>query len=151
MDRVCRATLLLLGWLSACKGPSGPVGADGAGFESLTDPQIRPKVIFTEPSDGTVGPYDSYNQVQIRFNKIMDLSSLRRAIRFTSPLNDVSTDTSSVVSTAGDLVTICAGGPPGSQFGFYCRIDVHYSMSIITEAIEANCNNMAVPYSYPHK
>src|SRR2546426_2995352 len=98
MSRVFFTVALLCIWICACSGPSGPMGPNGAGYESLNDPHIQPVVVFTDPTGASIGPFDSYNQFQIRFNKYMDIASLKRAIRFTSALDDVSTDTSTVSS-----------------------------------------------------
>src|SRR5712671_473149 len=108
MSRVFLAIALVCVWICACSGPSGPMGPSGAGYESLNDPHVHPVVVFTDPSGGGTGPFDSYNQFQIRFNKYMDIASLKRAISFTSALGDVSIDTSSVSSSTGDLITVSA-------------------------------------------
>src|SRR5258708_2606989 len=119
MNRVLLTIVLIPMAICACKGPAGPVGADGAGYESVSDPGVRPTVIFTDPPDASIGPFDSYNQFQIRFSKIMDISSLKRAIRFTSSLGDVLTDTGSVATSTGDVVTVSAGGSWGTRYGFF--------------------------------
>lgn len=138
---------IVLAFLLGCNGNQGPMGAPGSpgeGYDALTDAHIQPVVIFAYPSDGSVGPYDVYNQIQIRFNKIMDLSSLRRAITFSSAAGNVSTDTSSITSEGGDLVTVTAAlESTGSSFYRLWRIGQSYSMIVSTEAVDVNGNHLA--------
>ena len=77
----------------------------------------------------------------------MDIASLRRAIQFTSALNDISTDTTSIVSLGGDLIAVSAGGLNGSQSGFRWRIGQPYTMTISSEAIDVNGNRLVSSYS----
>lgn len=137
----------VLFFLLSCEGSRGPMGPPGEGYDALTDERIKPVIIFTYPSDGSTGPNDVYNQIQIRFNKIMDIASLRRAIQFTSSLNDISTDTTSIVSLAGDLIVVSAGGPMGSKSGFRWRIGQPYTMTISTKAVDVNGNHLVYPHS----
>src|SRR5258708_714703 len=127
MGRILLTMGVLSIWVCACKGPSGPMGPNGDGYESLSNPHIQPVVVFTDPSGGGIGTFDSYNQFQIRFNKYMDIASLKRAIRFSSALGDVSTDTSAVSSSTGDLITVSAGGSGGTRDGFLWRIAEPYT------------------------
>ncbi len=89
----------------SCRGPEGPAGPQGEnGSEALVDPRIQPKVIYTYPPMNSVGPYAElqYPQLQIRFNKMMIASSLRRAIHV-EPSSEILVDTSYVFSPTGEF------------------------------------------------
>lgn len=128
--------------LCGCRGPTGP---PGAGFESLSDKSILPKIIFTDPAAGTVGPFDSYNQIQLRFNKTMDLPSLRHAIQFASTLNDIVADTNGILSANGDLVTVSARTSTGTRFAW--RVGQSYTMTVSESAADVNGNHLSAPFS----
>lgn len=134
--------LVVSALVAGCRGPSGP---EGAGFESLSDGSIQPKIIFSDPPAGATGPFDSYNQIQLRFNKYMDLHSLRRAIRFASPLDDMVADTNGILSANGDIITVSARPSTGSTF--YWHIGETYTLSISDEAEDVNGNRLRSPFS----
>ncbi len=79
--------------------------------DSLVDPHIMPKVIFTYPPLNSSGPYPDWElpswtspgtRFEIRFNKLMDLSSVRRAVHLNSTLRTLSIDSGSVYSSGRD-------------------------------------------------
>ncbi|MEK9138540.1 MAG: hypothetical protein AAB393_15560, partial [Bacteroidota bacterium] len=81
-----RPFVLILLLSLSCTGPVGPQGPAGAGGnESLTDPSIQPRIIYTSPSNNSQGPYLSnpnlmdYGNVVLRFNKIMDAFGLPKS------------------------------------------------------------------------
>ena len=142
MDRTSLAiTALFCTLLMGCEGLPGPTGEAGPGYATLTDPRIQPVIIFACQSEGSVGPYDTYNQIQIRFNKIMDLSSLRHAIRLSSE-DGVSTDTNSFATDGGDLITFSAGDSSGSRAGFRWKVGSVYTMTISSDATDMNGNSL---------
>src|SRR5206468_2693273 len=75
--------------------------------ETLTDPDVSPVVIYTFPAAGTVGPYDGFStSITVRFNKLMDVASLRHSIHFVSPAGELLPDTGIVTLNQGDVATI---------------------------------------------
>src|SRR5437867_1853112 len=89
------------------EGPAGPAGPPGGGVELLTDPRVLPKVIYTYPPMNSQGPYDNFtNSVVVRFNKIMDIPSLRRSIQVSSPEGNVRTDSAHIYTSGGDIFTV---------------------------------------------
>src|SRR5205809_3808149 len=121
---------IILGALIACcitmscrgpEGPAGPTGAQGGGgIESLTDPSIQPRVMYTYPPPNSVGPYDFVtSQLYVRFNKIMDQSTMRRAVTLSSPGTTVRIDTNSIFSIGGDLFYIY---PAGTYYPYRWRV-----------------------------
>src|SRR5262245_37218580 len=112
------AVLALILFNLSCTGPTGPAGPPGSGLESLSDPRIQPKVVYSNPPANSTGPYADFenNQIQIRFNKIMDRSSVRRAITLSSPETKAYIDTYYVRSTYGDIFTM---SPSDSQRLYY--------------------------------
>ena len=93
----------------SCKGPEGPqgpAGRPGPGSESLIDPTIMPRVLSTYPPANTQGPYDisADGQIQIRFNKVMDPTTVRHALKVFSSKGGVRIDTTSFYFIGGDFV-----------------------------------------------
>lgn len=52
---------------------------------SLTDPEVQPRIVFTRPSDGAIGPFSDYDPYEnrpyprftIQLNKLVDVSEMR--------------------------------------------------------------------------
>src|SRR6266849_10259975 len=99
--------LFLLGVFYGCRGPEGPAGpSGGSNSESLIDPHIQPKIIYTSPAPNSSGPYLDFNgQLTIRFNKIMNKSWLRRALSIHASTGSIVIDTNNVRTVGGDLFT----------------------------------------------
>jgi len=102
---VSRIIILGIVWtLSGCRGPEGPPGDSSS--ESLVDPLIKPKVIYTNPLANSVGPYQDFSgPITLRFNKIMDKSSLRRALSIEASAGVITIDTNNVRTVGGDVFT----------------------------------------------
>ena len=134
-----------------CRGPEGPVGPPGAPGESLTDPRIQPQVIFTFPPANTVGPYEyfseRYNQIQFRFNKIMDRASVHDAVYLTSPNTKAHIDTSSVSSLGDDLWFSYPVDSPHFFYNFRWRIGETYTLGISSTAKDVNGNTLSPAFS----
>jgi hypothetical protein len=74
---------------------------------TLTDPAVKPVVIYTFPSANSVGPFDGFSStITVRFNKLMDLSALRHAIHFISTVGDLLPDTSTLSINQGDVASV---------------------------------------------
>lgn len=136
--------------ISACKGPEGPIGPSGtSGTESLTDPNVQPRVVFTNPLSNSTGPYaDFTSQFTVRFNKIMDRSSFRRSLSISAPHGDVFIDSNGVRTTGGDVFMFSA---IDSQFRVYSttrwRVAEVYTMNISSNAVDVNGNLLKQPFS----
>jgi hypothetical protein len=140
-----------------CEGPQGP---PGAGPGSLSDPSIMPEVIYSYPRASSVGPYPdlyqyscgweycmSYSQFQVRFNKFMDVSSVRRAVSFSSPFNDIRADTGFILSFGGDVFVLNPVDSLGYRYNFRFRIGAAYTMSVDSTATDINGNRLVPPFS----
>lgn len=109
----------------------------------LTDPGTKPAVIYTYPPQGSQGPYDNFStSVTVRFNKLMDLSSLQRAARFSSTAGNLRTDTSRVASTTGDVASIdpVAADP---NLPFLWKVGQTYTLRISETAKDLNGNRLS--------
>jgi len=137
--------------LLSCRGPEGPVGPPGAPGGSLTDPTIQPRVIYTFPPANTVGPYEyfseQYNQVQFRFNKIMDRTSIHDALTLSSPNTRAKFDTSTVFSLGDDLWIAYPVDSPRFSYNFHWRIAETYTLAISSTAKDVNGNTLNPPFS----
>ena len=98
----------------SCKeiqGPAGPPGPPGMGLESLTDPSIMPGILSTYPPANSVGPYYSNwlyydrtaNQIQVRFNKVMDRKSIIKAVKLFSDSAKLASEIGLGVNAGHDL------------------------------------------------
>lgn len=155
-------TIILI--FSSCKGPEGPMGPAGPagqGLGSLSDPSIMPKVIYTYPPQNSVGPYEFFyislgwiyersssiyyyfpvymSQFQVRFNKYMDISSIRRSIAMSSPLGDVRIDTNYILSIGGDVFFINPVDTNGTRMSRW-RIGQNYTFTVSSNARDINGN-----------
>ncbi len=132
----------------SCKGPEGPVGPPGDGVASLTDPAIVPTVLATYPLDRSTGPYTDFNsRITLRFNKIMDRTSIKRAVHLSSPLGDVLLDTTSIAAQNTDAFTLAPLDARGSTYKFYWKIGISYSVTVDTSAFDINGNHLRTPYT----
>ncbi len=142
--------LLVVGMILGCEGPMGP---PGPGFGSLDDPSVMPAVVYTYPPMNSTGPYPDfyvtdcdyglcsfYSLIQIRFNKFMDVTSVRRALRIHSYAGDVRTDTSNVISVGGDVVLVTPVDASGSTTGVRYRVGETYYLIVDSTARDVNGN-----------
>ncbi|HLB00068.1 MAG TPA: Ig-like domain-containing protein [Bacteroidota bacterium] len=141
----------------SCEGPQGP---PGSGLGSLSDPSILPEVIYSYPPASSVGPYPElyqyncgwewciwYSQFQVRFNKFMDVSSVRRAVRLSSPSGDIHADTSYILSVGGDVFILNPVDSLGNRYDFRFRIGTPYTMSVDSTAKDINGNPLKPPFT----
>lgn len=80
--------------------------------DSLVDPRVDPRVVFTYPPMNSFGPYPEWDRnefpfssdrVELRFNKLMDPVSVKRALRLTSSMRLVTLDSSMVSDSDRDV------------------------------------------------
>ncbi|MBI1803825.1 MAG: Ig-like domain-containing protein [Ignavibacteriae bacterium] len=138
------ALIVLVCICCACRGPEGsmgPAGVGGEDYSALADSIIQPRVIFTDPTDQSIGPFDVYNRIQIRFNKIMDVNSLKRAISFSADGESVFLDTTSIATEEGDIVTISARDSVRIA-SFRWKIGTSYTLTIAGSASDVNGNHL---------
>ena len=150
MDRQKSALTIFVCILGlSCRGTEGPVGPPGHdASESLTDPSIQPKVIFTVPAANTQGPYSNFfSQLTVRFNKIMNPTSVRRALQISAPAGNIIVDTNSVRTTGGDFYTFNAIDTTGRSSTNRWKVGLVYTLSISDSAIDINGNYLHPAYS----
>ncbi len=134
--------LLNVSLFLGCTGPQGPAGPSA--IDEMTNPNIKPKVIWTFPSNGQVGPIRNwYNRIQIRFNKLLDITTINQSIQ-SSPLQDglPIIDTIYVRVPNGDNIDI----PIYSYFPW--KIGQAYTITILTTLRDIHGNNLQSPYSF---
>ncbi|MBI1803826.1 MAG: Ig-like domain-containing protein [Ignavibacteriae bacterium] len=132
-----------------CRGPEGSVGPAGDNAtESLTDPAIQPKVIFTVPAANSLGPYQEFTyQMTVRFNKIMNPLSVKRALRISAPAGNIVIDTTSVRTTGGDVFTFTAFDTTGRSSLNRWKVGLVYTLSVSDSAIDINGNHLRPSYA----
>jgi hypothetical protein len=138
---------MLVFFALSCKeiqGPAGPPGPPGDGTGSLTDPSIMPKVLYTYPPANSQGPYTDFSTptMQIRFNKIMDRASLKRALSLTSPMTTVWIDTQSVSSVTGDVFNMYPSDSGSTSYDFHWKLGGVYTLSVAGSAKDINGNHL---------
>jgi len=136
--------LFLVSFMFNCRGPEGPAGPPGDGTESLVDPRVQPKVIYTYPPMNSVGPYAelAYPQLQIRFNKMMSVSSLKKAIGISPRSANIRIDTSNIASAGGDFFFLNLRDTAGSYYGPAWHIGQVYTLTVDTSARDMNGNRV---------
>ncbi|MDI6766264.1 MAG: Ig-like domain-containing protein [Bacteroidota bacterium] len=147
MKTISYSILLLLFLLTGCRGPEGPAGPPGPNIEALTDPSIMPKVIATYPPANSTGPYDEFplSQIQIRFNKIMDRASVKRALSLKSNRRQLQIDTNSIQSIGGDIFTFYATEGSGKK-NILWKIQERGTLRIAPDATDINGNVLGSEY-----
>lgn len=134
----------------SCRGPQGPVGPPGSGIDDLTNPAVKPRVIYTFPPPNSVGPYEElsfYNPVfLLRFNKIMNTSSLRRAITLSSPSTGIRADTNSLYTFGGDIFSFSPLDSPWTP-SFRWKIGETYTLAVASTARDVNGNYLLPSFS----
>lgn len=70
--------------LQECEEPATPLSPK----EALSNPFVRPAIVYTYPPHMSRGPYDDSRLYEIDFNKTMDLESVKRAMSLTTLYGD---------------------------------------------------------------
>ncbi|MBS4029327.1 MAG: Ig-like domain-containing protein [Ignavibacteriales bacterium] len=136
-------------YFNSCKGPQGPAGVNGN--DGLTDPKIKPKIIYTFPAANSEGPYeDDASRIQFRFNKIMDRVSVKRAITLSSSVGGIYTDSNYISASSGDIFFI-SPRDSNDNFSFRYRVGQTYTVTISTLAKDVNGNYLSSPFSMTFK
>lgn len=147
MKIIIISIILLFILFASCRGPEGPAGPPGPNIEALTDPSIMPKVIATYPPANSSGPYEEFpiSQIQIRFNKIMDRASVKRALSLKSDRRQLQIDTTSIQSIGGDIFTFYATDI-SEQKGVLWKIQERDTLRIAADAKDINGNVLGSEY-----
>lgn len=138
------ALLVTIALIYSCEGPQGPTGPSGA--DALTDPNVKPKVIWTSPFDGQVGPITNFwGSITIRFNKIMDISTLNRSLELLpSQTGYAWIDTNGPGLHNGDVAYIGLN----SDSSTYWEIGQTYTFTVLATLKDINGNPLTSPYSF---
>lgn len=158
-DRARNHALIAAMLLSLLQGCGGPQGPPGEGPESLTDPAIQPRVIYTYPPAGVAGPYpDLYHQVcydvscyrtprfQLRFNKIMDGATVRRAIALTGLGGNLGARPADILGVGGDIFLINPVDSFGQSIRGFLPIGESITLAVDTTARDINGNAFVPAY-----
>jgi hypothetical protein len=137
------ATVSLIG---GCRGPEGPQGPVGpSAIDELTNPNVKPKVIWTFPSNGQVGPISNLgDDILVRFNKLLDASTVNQSIQIT-PLHPwfARIDTNDTRVITGDMIDIDIDAD-----SLYWNIGQMYTITILTTLKDIHGNTLQSPYSF---
>ena len=115
--------------------------------DQLSDPSIKPAVIYTYPARNSTGPFDNFSTtITVRFNKLMDLTSLQHAVRFSSLLGDIKEDTGRVSLQSGEVASV-SPVMTNPNIRFLWRIGQMYTLRIENTARDINGNNLISPFS----
>ncbi len=137
------AALCLL--LSTCKEK------DFIPVDLLNDPSVQPEVIYTYPPQNSTGPYDNFSStITIRFNKLMDLTSLQHGVHISSSLGDVKPDTARVSSSTGDVASISPIAANAAA-PFSWKVNQTYSLQIESSAKDINGNSLNPAFTMTFK
>ncbi len=147
MKTINLSILFLFILLVGCRDLEGPSDLPGPDVEALIDPNIMPKVIATYPVANSNGPYDEFpiSQIQIRFNKIMDRATVKRAISFKSNRRLLQIDTNNIQSIGGDIFTFYPTDVSGRR-NFLWKINERGTLRIAPDAKDINGNILGSEY-----
>ena len=152
--------LCLVGIFVGCKDtPAGPVTNNYYyNIDSLSNPNIMPKVIFTNPANGAVGPfisYDLYNsprspQITIQFNKLINILNLSsNSIR-------LSTNNVSYSLTLADYNYSTSYASPSLRnilifsLGLKYLANKVYTVTVDTTLSDVHGNRLSSPYVFSY-
>jgi Bacterial Ig-like domain len=147
---ICTALLATIIVVSGgCKGNTGLTGPTGAsGADALTDPTVKPKILWTFPSNGQIGPiaelYNVNNAVSIRFNKILDVSTVISSIQISPSAGYNHLDTTEISVPSGDVITIHLRADSSVVWA----IGQTYTFTVLTTLKDINGNSLSAPYSF---
>jgi len=120
-------------------------------LDQLVDPAIMPKVIYTYPPMNSQGPYDefplTYQHIEIRFNKIMERSSIRRAVRLSAPNSLIRIDSLYFYTNYGDEYLAYPVGPTPYPQDLLWEIGASYRLEVDTSALDVNGNRLLPAFS----
>ncbi len=135
--------------LNSCKGPEGPTGPTGStglsGAEALSDSSIKPEVIWTYPVNNQVGPLiDFQGGVSVRFNKLIDYTTINQSIQISPKSGYARIDTSNMFLQAGDLIFANLA----SDSSYLWSVGQTYTVTVSTILKDVNGNSLQSPYSF---
>ncbi len=126
---------------------------------SLDDPSVLPAVVFTLPPANSIGPYPdlyikdcvanycpSYLQLQVRFNKYMDVSSVRRAIGLETTSGNIAADSGLISVLGGDLFLVSPVDSNGNRITGNFRIGETFTMTVDSTARDIHGNSLTQPF-----
>jgi Bacterial Ig-like domain len=123
--------------------------------DSLSDPNIKPKVIFTNPANGAVGPFnndDVYNslstpQIVIQFNKLMDdynLGGGSGSVRLTSDKSSYPLYLLSLNNTPGLSNVLIF------SLGYKYLANAKYTVTVDTTLFDVHGYRLSAPYVFSY-
>jgi Bacterial Ig-like domain len=135
--------------LHGCKGNTGPTGPTGAsGADALTDPTVKPKVFWTFPANGQIGPIAGLEignpGASIRFNKILDISTVNRSIQISPSVGYNHLETTDISVPSGDVILV----PLRSDSSIVWAIGQTCTFTVLTTLKDINGNSLSAPYSF---
>jgi hypothetical protein len=119
--------------------------------ETLTDPSVKPVVIYSFPGSNSIGPYSGFSStITVRFNKLMDASTLQHAVHFISPIGDLLPDTSTISINQGDVASIT---PIRSNllYPLLWKVGRSYILRIDSTAKDINGNRLSPSFELTFK
>jgi hypothetical protein len=124
------------------------MGPPGGGGSDLVNPAIMPRVIYTSPPVNWQEPYDEFSgEFSIRFNKAMDLSSIRRALSITDTRGLLTIDTNLVRSQQADIITFFPTEQSGREFrAVDWLVGQEATIAIAPEAMDVNGNHLSARF-----
>ncbi|HLF13356.1 MAG TPA: Ig-like domain-containing protein [Bacteroidota bacterium] len=160
--RVFTPLAILAAGLLALAGCEGPTGPRGAGPGSLTDPSIMPRVVYSYPPAGGEWPFTELYRVdcgdygydcverpafQLRFNKIMDVPSVRRAVRVSASHGNAGVAPGNIASIGGDIFIVHPVDSNGYVLRGFLAIGERYTLTVDSTAQDVNGNQLAAPFA----
>src|SRR3990170_7029571 len=139
-------SVLLILFIAAFAGCEDTIIVEDLTGDDLVDPSIQPRVIYTYPPGGS-GPFQDFSSdVLVRFNKLMDPTSLRRAVRIVSPSGGLSIDPDRIPSSAGNIHSfhVVRTDPARTKTWW---IGESYTIVIDTTAFDVNGNPLRPGFS----
>ncbi|HTK80800.1 MAG TPA: Ig-like domain-containing protein [Bacteroidota bacterium] len=111
-------------------------------YDPLLDANIQPIVLETFPAANTQGPFAGFvASVRLKFNKVMDLPSLRKSVHISSELGDVKANIDSIV-TADGVTFFIEAIRPDSPARFWWKVGEVYTLTIDSTVQDVSKNTL---------
>ena len=116
-------------------------------YDPLRDGNIKPAVVESFPSSNATGPFAGFGtSLRLRFNKVMDLPSMRKSVQISSGLGDVKANIDSIVTEDGVTFSIEAIRTD-SYARFWWKVGERYVLAVDSTIEDINKNTMPSPFS----
>jgi Bacterial Ig-like domain len=152
---ICSMPLMLLITIFGCKETPVTNNYYYYSTDSLSDPNIKPKVIFTNPANGAVGPfinddantYPNSPQIIIQFNKLMNVLNVNGS---NSSIRLTTTNASYPLTLINDNYPSNSSNILTFSITYKYLTNTVYTVTVDTTLFDVDGNRLSSPYVFSY-